>query len=111
MFQWLTFSLLPLTAAPCVFHEFEGPTALAYDVVGLFGSSENVLYTDIIHTSSQEGTDKGNAYKKEKLLKAYDDDAKATIDLLESLPNCNGRISATGMCLGGHLAFRVSFLP
>lgn len=24
-----------------------------------------------------------------------------------SLPNCNGRIAATGMCLGGHLALRV----
>lgn len=70
-----------------MFHEFEGPTALEYNV---------------------EGTDKGNAYKKDKLLKAYDDDAKAAVDLLESLPQCNGRMAATGMCLGGHLAFRVS---
>jgi len=28
-----------------------------------------------------------------------------------SLKNCNGRIAATGMCLGGHLAFRAAFDP
>jgi len=27
------------------------------------------------------------------------------------LENCNGRIAATGMCLGGHLAFRAAFDP
>jgi len=79
-----------VVAAPCVFHEFAGPTALAYDV---------------------EGTDKGNDYKVRKLLKAYDDDATASIDLLVSLKNCNGRIATTGMCLGGHLAFRCAFDP
>jgi len=30
-------------------------------------------------------------------------DATLVIDLLCGLPNCNGRIAATGMCLGGHL--------
>lgn len=40
-----------------------------------------------------------------------DSDATACIDLLESLPNCNGRIAATGMCLGGHLAFRCALDP
>ena len=34
-----------------------------------------------------------------------------SIDLLMSLTNCNGRIAVTGMCLGGHLAFRASFDP
>jgi len=33
------------------------------------------------------------------------------VDLLASLPNCTGRIAATGMCLGGHLAFRAAFDP
>lgn len=28
------------------------------------------------------------------------------MDYLLSLPTCNGRIGATGMCLGGHLAYR-----
>ncbi|KAG8767235.1 hypothetical protein FRC16_007441, partial [Serendipita sp. 398] len=38
-------------------------------------------------------------------------DAKDAIDLLMSLPNCTGRIATTGMCLGGHLAFRATFDP
>ncbi|KAH9064198.1 dienelactone hydrolase [Lactarius vividus] len=33
-----------------------------------------------------------------------EEDATLAIDLLTSLPNCNGRIASTGMCLGGHLA-------
>ena len=38
-------------------------------------------------------------------------DATLSVDLLVSLPNCNGRIATTGMCLGGHLAFRAAFDP
>ena len=56
-------------------------------------------------------TDKGNSYKANKLLTAFDSDAFASVDLLLSLKNCNGRIGATGMCLGGHLAFRVRLIP
>ncbi|KAI9063018.1 dienelactone hydrolase [Trametes sanguinea] len=70
-------------ACPSTYHEFEGPEALPYDT---------------------EGTDRGNKYKIEKELAAYDEDATLAIDLLCSLKNCNGRIAATGMCLGGHLA-------
>ncbi|KAJ3552061.1 hypothetical protein NM688_g4355 [Phlebia brevispora] len=55
------------------------------------------------------GTDRGNKYKVEKEVAAYDEDATLAIDLLCSLKNCNGRIAATGMCLGGHLAFRAAF--
>ncbi|KIO31193.1 hypothetical protein M407DRAFT_241893 [Tulasnella calospora MUT 4182] len=79
-----------IVACPSSFHEFEPPTAIPYDT---------------------EGTDRGNRYKVEKELAAYDEDAKLAIDLLSSLPNCNGRIAATGMCLGGHLAFRATFDP
>ncbi|KAK0208293.1 dienelactone hydrolase [Desarmillaria ectypa] len=79
-----------VVACPSVYHEFEGPEAIPYDV---------------------EGTDRGNKYKIEKEVAAYDEDAALTIDLLTSLPNCNGRIAATGMCLGGHLAFRAAFDP
>ncbi|ELU43121.1 dienelactone hydrolase [Rhizoctonia solani AG-1 IA] len=43
----------------------------------------------------------------EKEVAAYDEDATLSVDLLVSLPNCTGRVAATGMCLGGHLAFRV----
>ncbi|KAK0465108.1 dienelactone hydrolase [Desarmillaria tabescens] len=79
-----------VVACPSVYHEFEGPEAIPYDV---------------------EGTDRGNKYKIEKEVAAYDEDAALSIDLLTSLPNCNGRIAATGMCLGGHLAFRAAFDP
>ncbi|THV04895.1 dienelactone hydrolase [Dendrothele bispora CBS 962.96] len=77
-----------VVACPSSFHEFEGPEAIPYDV---------------------EGTDRGNQYKIEKEVSAYDEDATLSVDLLMSLPNCNGRIAATGMCLGGHLAFRAAF--
>lgn len=77
-----------VVACPSIYHEFEGPEAIPYDV---------------------EGTDRGNKYKIEKELAAYDEDATLSIDLLMSLNNCNGRIAATGMCLGGHLAFRAAF--
>jgi len=79
-----------VVACPSSFHEFEGPEAIPYDT---------------------EGTDRGNKYKVEKELAAYDEDATLSIDLLSSLENCNGRIAATGMCLGGHLAFRAAFDP
>ncbi|GLB36197.1 putative dienelactone hydrolase [Lyophyllum shimeji] len=77
-----------VVACPSIYHEFEGPDPIPYDV---------------------EGTDRGNKYKIEKEVAAYDEDATISIDLLMSLSNCNGRIAATGMCLGGHLAFRAAF--
>ncbi|THH34062.1 hypothetical protein EUX98_g53 [Antrodiella citrinella] len=77
-----------VVACPSVYHEFQGPEAIPYDV---------------------EGTDRGNRFKIEKEVSAYDEDAKLSVDLLTSLPNCNGRIASTGMCLGGHLAFRAAF--
>jgi carboxymethylenebutenolidase len=75
-------------AAPSSYHEFTGPEPLAYD---------------------GPGTDKGNAWKIEKKVSAYDEDATLSIDTLVALETCNGRIGATGMCLGGHLAFRCAF--
>lgn len=39
-------------------------------------------------------------------MEAYDEDASLSVDYLLSLPTCNGRVGATGMCLGGHLAYR-----
>lgn len=55
------------------------------------------------------GTDAGNQWKVEKKVSAYDEDATLSIDCLINLPTCTGRIGATGMCLGGHLAFRCAF--
>ncbi|KAG8530267.1 uncharacterized protein KY384_004768 [Bacidia gigantensis] len=77
-----------IVAAPSTYHEFTSPAPLAYD---------------------GPGTDAGNAWKAEKALSAYDEDATLTVDLLLSLPTCTGAIGATGMCLGGHLAFRCAF--
>lgn len=79
-----------IVAAPSSYHEFTGPEPLAYDV---------------------PGTDAGNKWKVEKSLAAYDEDASLSIDTLMALPTCNGRIGATGMCLGGHLAFRCALDP
>jgi carboxymethylenebutenolidase len=77
-----------IVACPSSWHEFEGPEPVPYDV---------------------EGTDRGNKYKIEKEVAAYDEDATLAIDLLMTHKNCTGRIAATGMCLGGHLAFRAAF--
>ncbi|QSZ29474.1 hypothetical protein DSL72_003988 [Monilinia vaccinii-corymbosi] len=79
-----------IVAAPSSYHEFTGPEPLAYDV---------------------PGTDAGNEYKVTKTLEAYDEDSTLTIDTLLSLPTCNGRIGTTGMCLGGHLAYRCALDP
>ena len=80
-----------IVAAPEVYHEFEpAGRALAYD---------------------KEGTDKGNSYKTEKEVPAYDTDARAAISHLRSLPQCNGRLGSMGICLGGHLSFRCAMNP
>ncbi|RDW68286.1 alpha hydrolase-18 [Coleophoma crateriformis] len=79
-----------IVAAPSSYHEFTGPEPLAYDV---------------------KGTDDGNEWKVKKTVKAYDEDATLSIDVLLSLPTCTGRIGTTGMCLGGHLAYRCALDP
>ncbi|KAF2724688.1 alpha/beta-hydrolase [Polychaeton citri CBS 116435] len=79
-----------IVAAPSSYHEFTGPEALAYD---------------------GPGTDAGNEYKIKKKVSAYDEDSTLSIDALIGLETCNGRIGATGMCLGGHLAYRCALDP
>ncbi|KAF9698908.1 hypothetical protein EKO04_002740 [Ascochyta lentis] len=79
-----------IVAAPSSYHEFTGPEPLAYD---------------------GPGTDAGNEWKIAKKVEAYDEDAKLSVDILLDLPTCNGRIGATGMCLGGHLAYRCALDP
>lgn len=75
-----------VVVAPAIYHNFVGPEPLAYDV---------------------EGTDMGNEFKIKKPLESYDEDNKLCCDYLYSLPQFDGKkIGATGMCLGGHLAFR-----
>ena len=107
-------------ACPSSFHEFEGPEPIPYDVEGRFISA-SLLLTEQPEFVCMPGTDRGNRYKVEKELSAYDEDATLAVDLLTNLPICNGRIAgkhidcvkqiylsnlfitATGMCLGGHL--------
>ena len=75
-----------IVAIPEIFHEFEPlGSVLSY---------------------TPEGTDKGNRYKIEKELSAYDNDARVVLDHLKSLPECTGRLGAIGICIGGHLSFR-----
>ena len=77
-----------VVAVPEVYHELEpAGTVLAYD---------------------QPGADKGNADKYDKELSSYDADARAVLDHLKSREDCNGRLGAMGICLGGHLAFRAA---
>src|SRR6201994_2333004 len=80
-----------LVAVPEVYHELETTgTVLPYD---------------------QAGADKGNFDKYEKELSSYDSDARAVLDHLKSRDDCNGRLGAVGICLGGHLAFRTAMNP
>jgi carboxymethylenebutenolidase len=80
-----------LVTCPESYHEFEEPgVALQYN---------------------DADTTKGNRYKIEKELASYDEDSRLAIDTLVAHPNCNGRIGTTGVCLGGHLAFRCALDP
>ena len=75
-----------VVVAPAIYHNFVSPEALPYDV---------------------GGTDMGNEFKIKKTLESYDEDNKLCCDLLYSLSQFDGKkIGVTGMCLGGHLAFR-----
>ena len=80
-----------VVAMPEVYHESEpAGTALAYD---------------------QAGSDRGNFLKTDKLLQAYDDDARAVLAHLAARPDCTGKLGAMGICMGGHLAFRAAMEP
>ena len=80
-----------IVAAPEVYHEFEPPfTPLAYN---------------------ESDTAKGNRYKIEKEVEAYDGDARAILTYLGNRPDCNGRLGSFGICLGGHLSFRAAMNP
>jgi carboxymethylenebutenolidase len=57
------------------------------------------------------GTERGNRHKTTKMVEAYDDDARACLDHLAARDDCDGRLGAAGVCIGGHLAFRCAFDP
>jgi carboxymethylenebutenolidase len=78
-----------VVAVPEIFHELEpAGTVLGYD---------------------QAGADAGNRHKVGKTVAAYDEDAKATLDHLQSREDCDGKLLTLGVCIGGHLAFRCAF--
>ncbi len=78
-------------AVPEVFHEFEPlGSSFAYDPAG---------------------TEKGNRFKVEKELSQYDEDANVVIQYLLDRNDCDGRLGAIGICLGGHLSFRAAMNP
>lgn len=77
-----------LVAVPEVYHEYEtAGSALAYD---------------------RAGTDRGNMLKAAKALAAFDADANACLDFVQTHPASNGFLGTIGMCLGGHLALRAA---
>ena len=76
---------------PEIFHELELPgTVLGYDPAG---------------------TERGNHHKVAKPVLAYDADARACLDHLESRDDCSGTLLSAGVCIGGHLAYRCAFDP
>jgi carboxymethylenebutenolidase len=80
-----------VVAVPEIYHEYEPAGAvLEYD---------------------QEGSDRGNALKTTKPVRAYDDDARAVLKHLAGREDCTGRLGAMGICIGGHLAFRAAMNP
>lgn len=77
-----------IVAIPEIYHEFEAAgTVLAYD---------------------QEGSDRGNKWKTTKELASFDADVRVVLDHLKLRADCNGRLGAFGICIGGHLAFRTA---
>jgi carboxymethylenebutenolidase len=78
-------------------------------IVGCCESYHEFLPIGTVIQYDVEGTDLGNRLKITKELASYDSDATCLLNLLASLDECNGVLGSTGMCLGGHLAFRCAF--
>jgi carboxymethylenebutenolidase len=84
-------SLGYLVMVPEVYHAHEPPgTVLGYD---------------------NAGRDRGNALKQIFSLTDFDADVQVLLTALRTHPDCNGRLGAVGICLGGHLAFRAALHP
>jgi len=78
-----------IVVVPEIFHELEpAGTVLNYD---------------------SAGAGAGNHHKTAKALAAYDEDARVVLDHLSARSDCDGRLNAMGVCIGGHLAFRCAF--
>jgi carboxymethylenebutenolidase len=80
-----------MVAVPEIYHELEpAGTVLHYD---------------------DAGAARGNQHKTTKELAAYDSDARAVFDFLNSDSRCTGKLGTMGICIGGHLAFRAAMDP
>lgn len=100
-----------ICVAPSIYHDFEGPEPVRFkspQIPNLWPRRRQPLLTASQLAYDGPGTDKGNDYKIQKTVASYDEDNKLTVDYLTSLKTCTGRIGATGMCLGGHLAYRAA---
>jgi carboxymethylenebutenolidase len=62
-------------------------------------------------TYTPEDTAKGNAYKTQKTLEAYDGDIAASLAAARAHPACNGAVGTVGFCIGGAIAFRAATHP
>ena len=80
-----------LVAAAEIFHELLPPgTVLGFDTAS---------------------SDRGNAFKTQKTVAAFDADLAAMREFLKSHAACNGRTGSMGFCIGGHLSMRNAFSP
>jgi carboxymethylenebutenolidase len=80
----------------------QGMVVMVPEVYHLHESPGTVLGYD------DAGKEKGNSYKSLTPLGTFDDDARVVLDALKRHRNCNGKLAAAGVCLGGHLAFRAA---
>ena len=95
-----------IVAAPSSYHEFTGPEPLAYDVPGTDAGNEYKIKKVPRLPDLSKHTETDWLRFSPQKVSAFDEDATLSVSTLLSLPTCNGRIGTTGMCLGGHLAYR-----
>lgn len=65
-----------------------------------------ILTLKTLKTFMSDELPPGNEWKVAKTIAGYDEDATLSVAHLFSMSTCSGRIGTTGMCLGGHLAYR-----
>lgn len=115
--------LTPSTQYPAViFYSeiFQITAPIARTAAMLAGQGFLVLVPEIFHELNPLGTvlgydetgkNKGNQDKWTKPLEHYDADNRVMIAFLQQHSQCNGKIGAIGVCIGGHLAFRAAIQP
>lgn len=96
---------------------FQQTAPIARAAAILAGHGFHVLVPEVFHELNpigtvlgydDEGKDKGNNDKWTKPLESHDTDTIALIDFAQTLADCNGKVGAMGVCIGGHLAYRAA---